>query len=325
MKIFIYPTFNPKVDVNAYTRLFHEAFMNAANWTYVNRLGRLSVMGIWANMDADVMVLNWPENVVKRKFPNIQMCLLILGVNVARLLNKKIIWVMHNKHHHGGVSIRGQWLMKIMSEKATFVMTHSKEGVRHFNDTYLPEKGKCFYLPHPVYTTRIFPKSVPEWDYIIWGSIEPRKNILEFIEYTGRSSFFRDKRILICGKCKDEGYFSRIESLCGKNITLLNKRVDDEELEGYISRSKMVLFTYSIGSMLSSGALVYSINFLKPIIGPKVGSFVDMIGITATYESFADIEHIAPWDNSLECKEYIEENTWANLPGKLLNMLNKPE
>ena len=323
MKIFIYPTFNPNVDINAYSRLFHEAFRNSPNWIYVNRLCRLSVIGIWANMDADVMVLNWPENVVRRKFSNIQMCLLVLGINVARLLNKQIIWVMHNKHQHGGVSIRGQWLMKFMSEKATLVLTHSQEGVRHFNDAYLPERGKCRYIPHPVYTTKIFPTSSIEWDYIIWGSIEPRKNILEFVEYTGKSLFFKDKRILICGRCKDEGYFSRIESICSNNITLVNKRVDDGELEEYIRKSKIVLFTYSVGSLLSSGALIYSINFLKPIVGPNVGSFVDLKGITATYESFTDIEHVAPWDNSTECKKYIEENTWTKLPYKLLEMLKQ--
>lgn len=321
MKIFIYPTFNPKVDINAYTRLFHEAFRNTPNWTYVNRLCRLSVIGIWANMDADVMVLNWPENVVRRKFANIQLLLLVLGVNLARLLNKKIVWVMHNKHQHGGVSIRGQWLMKFMSEKASLVITHSREGVRHFNDAYLPERGKCVYIPHPVYTTTIFPTSIPEWDYIIWGSIEPRKNILEFIEYASKSLFFKDKRILICGSCKDKGYFSRIESICSQNITLLNKRVDDEELENYIRKSRIVLFTYSIGSLLSSGALVYSINFLKPIIGPKVGSFIDLKGITATYESFDDIENIGVWDNSLMCKEYIKNNTWGKMPERVLSLL----
>ena len=64
MKIFIYPTFNKKVDVNVYSKLFRDAFQESESWTIVNRLCKWSVLGIWANLDADVFVLSWPENVV---------------------------------------------------------------------------------------------------------------------------------------------------------------------------------------------------------------------------------------------------------------------
>ena len=322
MKIFIYPTFNKKVDVNVYSKLFRDAFQESESWTIVNRLCKWSVLGIWANLDADVFVLSWPENVVKRKFAFVQRLVLVAGINVTSLLGKKIIWIMHNKHSHGEDNMRSEHLINFMVRKSTIIITHSAEGVDFFNNTYPKFYGKCYYLPHPVYTTKIYKQKPIKWDYIIWGSIEKRKKILEFIQFSNQSDFFNRKKILICGRCKDEEYQRRIEEVCGKNITLIPRRMTDDELNELICESSFVLFTYSTSSVLSSGALIYSINYMKPIIGPNVGSFADLRGITCTYDSFKDIENIPKWDNQLECKEYIDENSWGKFPPKIIDLLS---
>ena len=87
--------------------------------------------------------------------------------------------------------------------------------------------------------------------------------------------------------------------------------------------TKSILFTYKLDSVLSSGSLVYSLNFNKKIFGPKGGAFEDLQPIVECYESFGDLESINFNDkvNDIYICEYLTQNTWNNLPAKITKLI----
>ena len=211
--------------------------------------------------------------------------------------------------------------MRTMAHLSNIVVTHSSYGEQLFNQLFPRLEGKCRYIPHPVYDTQMIPSETIDWDYIIWGEVNSRKGIVEFLEYANQSRFFSDKRILICGKCNDSVYASKIQRYCNNNVSFVNRFIEDDELKTFIQRSAVILFTYSSDSVLSSGSLIYSLNFCKPIIGPNTGSFAEMAGIVTCYDSLKDIEHLKLLYSKELCLEYIEKNQWMFIPQKIDNLL----
>ena len=102
----------------------------------------------------------------------------------------------------------------------------------------------------------------------------------------------------------------------------INKFLDDNELDELIRKSRCILFTYNSTSVLCSGALIFSLNYCKPIIAPKSGVFAEMPGIVSCYSTFDDIKSIRMVDNKSIIKQYIDENTWDHIPGRILSLLN---
>lgn len=72
----------------------------------------------------------------------------------------------------------------------------------------------------------------------------------------------KSKRILIVGRCPESKYAKEIDdAIAESNITFDNRFFSDKELRNSISQSKVILFTCNTESVLSSGALIYSLNF----------------------------------------------------------------
>lgn len=323
-RIYIYPTYTPSRDKsgNLYIKHFHDAFISDANYSVINRFWYLGIASMLFNLDADIFVIQWIDLIPQKRFGKVQFRLFLLVVKIAKLLNKKIIWVLHNKHAHNGVSKMVDIGMTFMSQVSSAVLVHSKEGINFFNELYPYYKGKCKYIPHPVYSSNIYKSDDIRFDYIVWGTISRRKNIAPFLHEVKENRKFTGKNILVCGKCNDKEYLNTIRNELADNITFINEFIDDERLTNYILQSKAILFTYSTNSLLSSGALIYSLNFCKPIIGPNAGSFADLRGIVSTYNTFSDIPEIEISDNRDLIESYIKDNLWKSFPYKFSKTFN---
>ena len=320
-KLYIYPSFDPKHDKtgNTYIRHFHDAFCESSDYRSVNRLPSLQVFSMPLNLDAGIFVIHWVDLIPGKPLGALQCLVFYLTMFLVRLSGKKIVWVLHNKRPHSGVSRKADRLMSYMAGRSDVVITHSEEGVSFFRNTY-PDcnPDKCRYIPHPVYSSELYP-SAPEqmWDHVVWGTIDRRKNILEFVRFAAGDERMKGRRILICGRCRDEEYDRMIRSYLSENITYDNRFLADEELAGYIAASRSVIFTYNPESVLSSGALIYTLNFRKPVIGPRVGSFSDLSDIVACYDSFEDIPEIVLPDDPVSASEdYIRLNSWSSFVSK---------
>lgn len=323
MKLYIYPTFNPQKDTggNMYIKNFHESFTKLkSQYVLKNRFWKVGIASIFFNLDAKVFIIHWVDKIPFKRMGKIQFIFFLFAISILKLLRKRIIWVLHNKHAHIGNSKLVEIGMNIMSKAANDVITHSYEGVLFFKEKYPKQDySKCHYIPHPIYTNQLYKEKTNKWDYIIWGNIDKRKNILEFIQAMNKINFFEKHTLLICGLSKDKEYNKLIAQNLTPNITFLNKFLTEAELQTYISQSKCILFTYNADSVLSSGALIYSLNFCKPIIGPNVGNFKDLSDIVACYEKFEDIASLPLKNNKVAIQQYLTENTWEKFPSKVFN------
>ncbi|HPC19542.1 MAG TPA: hypothetical protein PL039_04990 [Kiritimatiellia bacterium] len=324
-KIYIYPTHKPGPYLpEDYLQSFHDAFRAHPGVRLVNRGGRLGVASLFLNLDARVFIIHWVDLIVFKKFGRLQFLVFLAGIWTLIGLRKQIVWVLHNRQAHNGPHPWVDFAMSLMAKHAHLVLTHSEAGVAFFREQYGACDGdKVFHLPLPAYRAEIVPAAASQWDYVIWGSITPRKRVAEFLEYATQEPFFRDKRILVCGICLDPAYARRIACLAKGPIEFIQKFLAREELDGYLARSTCILFTYSPASVLSSVALVYSLNFNKPIIGPAIGNFLDLKGVVQCYRTFAELPGLdiaQPPDTAL-IQRYLAENTWARFPQKLLDRL----
>lgn len=323
-KIYIYPTYTPSRDKsgNLYIKYFHDSFKNQSDIKLINRLWKVGICSMIFNLDAQIFIIQWVDLIPQKKFGKIQFIFFVILIYILKITKKEIIWVLHNKHAHKGKSKIVDKGMYLMAKYSNSVMVHAKEGVSFFNNKYPQYKGKCHYIPHPVYTSKIYSSTNNyEWDYIIWGNISRRKNIIEFIQFARNNIFFNNKKILICGQCNDILYDTEIKKILPDNITYLNKFIEDDELIALIKKSKNILFTYNTSSILSSGALIYSLNFNKPIIGPNAGNFSELSGIVTCYNKFEDIPNLEIKFTPENIQNYLTQNTWENLPNKVLNIL----
>ena len=210
--------------------------------------------------------------------------------------------------------------MKYMAKLSNDVVVHSSDGVSFFDKKYPFYAGKCRYIPHPVYNKEVYDGLAPEYDYIIWGAINRHKFSVDFFDVVRNSETLSQKKILLCGKCSDRAFAELIENNKGNNVEFENRFLSDSELKERISKSKCILFLYTEDSLLSSGAVIYSINFCKPIIGPNAGNFADLKNIVFTYNDLWQIPNIKYCDNKKYCLDYIRDNTWEKFPAKLLNV-----
>ena len=305
-KVYIYPSAK---GINSYKKNIIDSFRNSDDYTVTNHRGLGGdLLNLYNNLDADIYIFSWPENLCVRKVGVLKFVYLAFFICIFRAFNKKVVWIMHNKHPHRGNNWFTKMGMSFMANFSSVIVTHSSEGLSFLENQFGKRNG--YYIPHPVYSTEIISQEQEEtiWDYIIWGTINQRKKILTFLEFINGRSFFATKRILLCGNCPDTLYDKKIRQTKGSNVTYLNSYIEDHELKDMIKKSKCILFTYVNDSVLSSGALVYSLNFCKPIIGPNIGAFKDLDKIVSLYNNFEEIENIELKTNNSFIEQYIRDN-----------------
>lgn len=318
-KVHIYPPFG---STNAYIKNMVDSFEASPKHEITrHRLRKKPLWNLYLNLDADICIFSWIEGMCSSWKGLMKFAHVIGFIIIMRLIGRDVVWILHNKHPHEKDSSLTRAAMRLLSKLSTCVITHSTEGVTYFKKQY--HKDKCYYIPHPVYSTTLKPSGKTVWDYVVWGEINERKGVKEFLKYVREEPFFKNKRILICGRCKNKDLATSIEKLTSENVTFINRFIPDGEMDKLIGGSRYIVFTYHASSVLSSGALVYSLNYCKPIIGPNVGAFRDLAGIVATYQSFQDIPHLKVMGNQDMIEEYIKENQWESFPHKLDKILNE--
>lgn len=327
--VYIYP--DTLRVTNEYVISFHQSFLD--NGYKVNsRLKFLRIFNLLLNLDSDIFIIQWVDMFPQLKLGKLRCIYLIFCVQLLKLLNKKIVWVLHNKTAHDKNPKNIPWINKIMKSMAKYsdlVIVHSQDGILFFKNKFGEKlSNKVVYIPHPAYKKTFFDNAERDgtkWDYIIWGTVNRYKNIDAFLDYANSSQFFQDKKILIVGKSNDDSYTKLIQSKIKKNVLFVNSFIDDTTLQNYILQSENILFTYSTDSVLSSGALIYSLNFGKPIIGPAVGNFKEFEGgATFLYHQFSDIESFKYplLINESKVTEFVKNNQWRDFPDKIVKTLN---
>ena len=320
-------------EVNPYTQMLMDVL--ESDFTILNKT-RPSDKGIFDLMayikKTHFIFVNWIEELPDKKLGWIQSVVWMILVKLRKALGFKVVWVMHNKQSHdpGNRWLKGI-LYRFMVRNSDLIFTHSTEGVRHANRICSRSGGPKVFFHHPV--LRRHKETAGRhtaYDMVIWGKMAPYKGIIEFLEYLNKRPDLQGRyKILIAGKFTSDDYFNEVNQLAYPNLTLINSFIDDNRLSDLILQSKIVLFTYNQESVLSSGALMTSLEFPAMILGPHSAAFADAAneGIIETYQDFDELFSKA--DQMLSDPMYLEsvmhkqdafarENSWTET-GRLIN------
>jgi len=324
-KVFVYPVGNPEKS-NAKNPYIFDMLNSISNhYILVNKPNSYTKYGILSVLlnfrKANTFVFNWTENIPDRKLGYLQVTIFFFLVLLIRIRGKEFIWVLHNKKNHKSDNLLSRICMGLSAYFSTKIVTHSTEGIHYLDNTYGSKiRRKAIYIPHPTNLNeyqkikKISKKANPEYDFIIWGSISKYKGILEFMNFISQNRHWQDKKILICGKSSGSGYLERLKKVSTENTTIIEGYIENDFLNELIMNSKSILFVYTQDSVLSSGALIKSLYYKKPIIGPNVGAFKDLMydKLVMTYDKFNDIlqniEDLKIDKNKFE--SFIYKNSW---------------
>lgn len=330
--------FYPKIDYttanspNPYISDFEFA-IGKRNTIVNNKFNSTGVLNFFKYLfKSDIFIFNWIENLGDRRFGKIQIFAFSIFLFCAKYLNKKIIWVLHNKYSH--YKKRSRWtdlLMKIMVRNSDLIITHSTAGIDFVTEKYPGYELKVKYYIHPV--KEIMPKKEElnrkKFDFLIWGTIFPYKGVLEFLKFIREHN--SASKILILGKCFDSEYKKQLQGYMSKNIVFYDQIFSIEEIAQFARQSQFTLFTYKPHSVLSSGALMDSIRMRTIIIGPNHGAFEDLnsFSFIRTFKNYEDIliisENYKPHSDQVndDLEDFCKKNSWKIFAENLENELAK--
>ena len=327
-KYCVYPIANPDLNIgkNPYVNNLISATNNYGK-EVVNK-NEFTSFGIFSLtkylFSSDAFIFNWLESLQNKRYGTLQSCFLPFLLLLLRLLGKKIIVIFHNKFSHNNNSFLSKINVFFSVILASKVVTHAKEGKFYLINKFgrLIKNSKVIFVYHPVYSSEIVSckNNEQKYDFIIWGAITPYKGVYEFLEFLKNNPQYNNKRILICGKISSNELFNKLLEFNLDNVKIIDAFINDEKLKKYISISRKILFVYSCESVLSSGSLIKSLNYNKPIIGPSKGAFKDLeeLEIVTCFNAFKDIFNNSSSYRKEEIKNFISINNWNSLIGKIL-------
>jgi len=297
-----------------------------------SNIGIFDILGYLRSID--IVFFNWIEDLPGKHRGIFQSIFFILLLQIIKLLRIKIVWTMHNKKsHYPKGALMKKMIFNQMLKKSDLIITHAEEGL-----SLISEKTPSAFIHHPVRppAEQYIEEDMPDFDIIIWGSINPYKGVDTFLEFLQDQGILGNYRILIAGKVRSTELLSKLQSFLqnSNNLILMDEFVPEPRLMALIQRSRLVLFTYHAASVLSSGALMDSLAQSTVIIGPNTGAFNDLarLGLLETFEDYPQllkkIDHHLNSTRGLEAKKdlikrFIEENSWENFSLKLNQLLKQ--
>lgn len=324
----VYPRGNP--DLNIGNNPYIDNLINAINQrkkTVVNK-SDFTTLGIFTLLKyvfvADAFIFNWLESLQEKRFGKLQSVFLPFFMLLLGLLGKKVIVIFHNKHAHKGNSFFSKLNIFFSVVLSSKIVTHSKAGKAYLTDKYgrIMNPNKVKFVYHPVYSSQLisFEKKELKYDYIIWGAISPYKGIYEFLKFVKNNPEYKNKRILICGKVSSNDFYNKLLAFELENVKIIDAFITEEKLRDYIAISRVILFVYSSESVLSSGALTKSLNYNKPIIGPRKGAFQDLeeLQLLDCFDTYEGVFDFSSNYEEVEIKKFLSRNTWAKLISSML-------
>ncbi len=332
-RAYLYPisAFDEQVDPNEYIESFMDFLEPDVEFLNRNSPSTIGILDLMKYLrKVDYLFLHWIEDLPDKKGGMIQTLFFIIVVFLSKIIKLRMVWVMHNRESHYRANLfLKRLLTRLVARRSDYIITHSKEGLRILEKQGIDTSVRARYFAHPLIKKSLPESSGRSYDILIWGSIIPYKGVDKFLEYLYENRIEDRFSILLAGKVKPDEYGERIRTFCRDNITLDDRYIPIDELEQYMADSKVVLFTYAEGTVLSSGALMDSISYGMNVVAPNVGAFRDLNeeDLILTYSGFEEI--VGKLESSLKSAEdisgridqFINENDWKQFSIKLKNWI----
>lgn len=330
-RIYIYPHSSRDKNLGLYNPYIDDLIHSFSEYyTFVNlespsKTGILDILKYLTKID--YIIFHWIEKLPELKGGFLQTVFLFCLFPILKLFKVKVIWTMHNKLSHSGKSPRlTKAIFKLMLRKSDLILTHSNEGIDFGDQMVHGSVHFTYYLPHPVKDRRLNLSLEKEYDILIWGTISPYKGIDKFLEFIYKNKLENKYKILIVGKVSSPEYNEQLQHYRNDKITIDNRFIEDDLLQNLISKSKLILFTYSKASILSSGVLMDSLGYGANVVGPTVGAFADLSKDGIIHNYYDLDEMIQTVDKQISLKEvngkpaldrFLQENSWPKYAEKV--------
>ena len=278
MNAYIYPNSKWKGIDNPYLENFVKSFegkIDFINFKNTAKTGLFDILNYIFRIN--IIFFNWVEDVPSKKGGKLQWNIFKYFIYpLLRLRKVKIVWILHNNiSHYETHKVVKEQIFKSFFKFSDIILTHAKDGISLIQKE-LGDNTKSVYFPHPFNSRNRHMGQQKNIDILIWGSVSRYKGIHLFLDQVNENKFLQTLNIKICGKVMDRSYEKELFNKMPENVDFENRFVSEDELDEYLSRSKITLFVYASDSVLSSGALSDSIGYGNVILGPTKGAFKDL-------------------------------------------------
>lgn len=288
-KIYVYPALE-KNSLNPYIENLKQSLSKhyiVVNQTFLPNKGQLYDL-IVNSRSSDIVYLNWIESLSVARFGFLQSVVFILYFLYLKLKGVKVVNMVHNKFSHNK-NVLTKIIFFFVNSFSDAVFTHSSEGVDFTKSHSLCKDVN--YFPHPFSQACCVNKDNIRFDVLIWGTVLPYKGVYDFLKYLKDNSLLSRYNIAIIGRVMDSRVLDILSTDKSHKIFLKDEIVPKSELYEFIASSKRILFTYLSNSVLSSGALIDSIESNSLVLGPDIAAFKDLrqLGLLNTYTSYSNL------------------------------------
>ena len=233
-----------------------------------------------------VLHFHWPSLFYQsKKFPLLTIYrfpLFIVFAYIAKILNYKIVWTVHNLYPHETVLpsflehwLRGVWARRFVDHMIAHCPSAEKMLRREFKTdkpvNIIPHGNFIGYFPDKIEKKEARNQlKIPNdsFVYLHFGLIKGYKGIEELIDIFKKVRSPNDF-LVIAGKSVERSVCKEIEAKADKQIILRLVIIKDDEIQHYFKASDVVALPYR--DILTSGNLLLSMSFARPAIIPAVG------------------------------------------------------
>lgn len=282
-----------RVKRNPYVSLLSKGLCQPALGLQVSIVDRFSCQWVWRHRRAvDVLHFHWLELLFiypTRSHSLRRWTSVVLGLLLARLSGIRIAYTVHNVWQHEGR--RGELVCLgnlVILALAHAVHVHDRQTAELLERRWKRRRG-VRVIPHGNYVSA-YPNDATfsearkrlgldesAFVYLFLGRIRPYKGIEELLA-AFKALEAHDAVLLIAGEAQEPSYTQRVRDLAEDDdrIRLALRFVDGDSLQFYLNACDICVLPYR--HVTASGSALLSFSFARPIIAPRMGCFVQLLG-----------------------------------------------
>ena len=256
-------------------------------------IDRFSLQWMWQNRhQVDVLHIHWLELLFV--YPTLARSLkrwasVMLGLLLARLSGICVVYTVHNiLQHEGRRAGLVRWGNRVIFGIAHAVHVHDQETAERLRRKWGRQRG-VYVIPHGNYVSA-YPNNCTRTEarkqlnlnnsafvYLFLGRVRPYKGIEELLA-AFKALEDSDATLLVAGEAHEPSYIRRIRELADgdERIRLHLEFVADDNLQVYLNACDICVLPYQ--RVTTSGAAFLAFSFRVPIIAPKLGCFMQLVG-----------------------------------------------
>lgn len=288
MKVVFIPDYR---NDNSYQTYLSNSLAQQGVHVNFNHGGFLSILrSVIKYWKPDILHIHWTRSFMiadSKIMTIIKSICFICELLILKLFRIKIIWTVHNiVDHEGDFRPIESLFTKFFAKLCDRLIVHCHSVKSLIQDTY----GKDLHIavvPHGNYmdlkntitlqdARKKLNIDMDDTVFLYFGRIRLYKGLPELIE-TFKKLNSQKVKMLIVGKSFNDQITVDIKNLCKDDIRIKNilEFIPNDDIQIYTNAANVVVLPFR--DILTSGSIILSMSFGKPIVAPKIGCIKDTL------------------------------------------------